>query len=111
MIDIDPLHAVIANGKKEIVEDAAHPGNGADDIFGNQAGGGAGAVCPQDVTGKEDEQGHRQRGDQPDPLPAAISICPVQDGPEMDQHQQEEQLAGIEMQRAERCAKRNKHIK
>lgn len=110
MIDIDPFHAVVGNGKKEIVEDAANSWNGADDIFGDQAGGRAGAVCPQDVTGKEDEQGHRQRGNQPDPLPSAIGICPVQDGPEMDQDQQEEQLAGIEMQRAERCAKRYKHI-
>lgn len=110
MIDIDPFHAVIGNGKKKIIEDAANHWNGADDIFGNQAGGRSSAVCPQDIAGKEDEQGYRQGGNQPDPLPSAIGVCPVQDGPEMDQDQQKEQLAGIEMQRAERGAKRNKHV-
>ena len=111
MIDRDPFHAVIANGKEEGIEGVAQCGNSARDVFGDQAGRGAGAVCPQDVTGKKNEQGHGERRGQPDPLATTIGVRAFKNGPEMDNGEQKEQLAGIEMERAERVAKRNKQIK
>ncbi len=111
MIDIDPLHTVIADGKEEIIQGAAHSGNGGNDIFGNQAGGGAGAVSPQDVAAEEQKQSNWQGGGQPDPLGPAIGVAMFEDGPEMDDGEQEEELAGIEMERTEIVAKRDKHIK
>ena len=110
MVDIDPFHSVSGDGKKEVIQAVAYYWNGGDDIFGDQTGRGAGAVCPQDVAGKEKEQGHGERGGQPDPLSLVITPRTFKDGPEVDNGEEKEELAGIEMERAEIIAKRNKQI-
>ena len=77
MVDIDPLHAVIGDGKEEIVEGVAYNRNGDDNVFSDQAGRGAGAVGAQDIAGKEKKQGYGDGGGQSGPLPAVIGVGAV----------------------------------